>query len=99
MKAADRRMAMKYLNRSDFSSDKDIARSFIKLAMSSVSKLCVIPMQDWLALDTRARINMPSTLGGNWVWRMKSGAFTKKLAKDIREITKLYARLPEKGRK
>ena len=99
MKAADRRMAMKYLNRSDFSSEKDIARSFIKLAMSSVSKLCVIPMQDWLALDSRARINMPSTLGGNWVWRMKSGAFTKKLAKDIREITKLYARLPEKGRK
>ena len=99
MKAADRRMAMKYLNRSDFSSDKDLTRSFIKLAMGSVSALCIIPMQDWLALGSSARINTPATLGGNWVWRMKQGAFTKKLAKDIRDITGLYARMPKKGRK
>ena len=92
LKSADRRMAMKYLNRRDFSSDRDVARSFIKLAMSSVSNLCVIPMQDWLGLDGSARINVPSTLGGNWVWRMKKGAFTKTLAKEMREITKLYAR-------
>lgn len=93
MKAADRRMAKRYLNRDSFTSDKDLAMSFIKLAMSSVSKLCIIPMQDYLALDTSARINTPSTVGGNWVWRMKSGAFTKKLAKEIKDITKLYARL------
>ena len=93
LKKADRRMACDYLNRSDFTSDKDLAFSFIKLAMGSVSGLCIIPMQDWLALGSKARINTPSTLGGNWVWRMKKGAFTKKLAKDIRDITKLYARI------
>lgn len=60
--------------------------------MSSVSDLCVIPMQDYLGLGTQARINMPSTLGGNWVWRMKKGAFTKKMAKEIADITSLYAR-------
>jgi 4-alpha-glucanotransferase len=92
MKTADRRMALKYLNRKGFDSDREIARAFIKLAMGSVSRLCVIPMQDWLGLDGRARINTPSTVGGNWVWRMKQGAFTKKLAKEIRDITKLYAR-------
>ncbi len=93
MKSADRRMALKYLNRKGFESDGDLALSFVKLAMSSVSRLCIIPMQDWLALDGKARINTPSTLGGNWTWRMKDGAFTKKLAKNIRDITKLYARL------
>ena len=93
MKAADRKMALSYLNRKGFESDKDLALSFVKLAMSSVSKLCIIPMQDWLGLDGRARINLPSTVGGNWVWRMKSKAFTDKLAKEIRGITKLYARL------
>lgn len=93
MKEKDRKMALDYLNRTDFASDKDIAFSFIKLAMGSVSKICIIPMQDWLGLDGSARINTPSTLGGNWVWRMRKGAFTKKLAKEIRSITKLYARL------
>ena len=90
---ADRKMALDYLNRKEFESDKDIAFSFIKLAMSSVSKICIIPMQDYLALDTKARINYPSTLGGNWQWRMKKGAFTGKLAKEMYNIAKLYARL------
>ena len=93
LKAADRKMAMEYINRNDFSSDKELAFAFIKLAMSSVSKLCIIPMQDYLGLGNEARINLPSTVGGNWIWRMKKGAFTKKLARDIRRITKLYARL------
>jgi 4-alpha-glucanotransferase len=50
-------------------------------------------MQDWLGLDSWARINFPSTVGGNWVWRMKKGAFSHTLAKEIRSITKLYARM------
>ncbi len=95
MKKADRRKAERYLNRSDFSSDRELAHAFVKLAMSSVSRLCIIPMQDWLGLDNDARINLPSTLGGNWVWRMKKGAFSNALAKEIRSITKLYARTPE----
>ena len=54
-------------------------------------------MQDWLGLGSFARINTPSTLGGNWVWRMRQGAFTKKLAGEIRDITKLYARIPQEA--
>lgn len=93
IKAADRRMALSYINRDDFRSDRDLALAFIKLAFGSVSNLCIIPMQDWLGLDSRARINTPSTLGGNWVWRMKANAFTASLAKNMKKITKLYARL------
>ena len=93
MKAADRRKAEQYLNRSDFGSDKELSLAFIKLAMSTVSKLCIIPMQDWLGLDSSARINVPATLGGNWTWRMRRSAFTKKLAKEMRYVAKLYARL------
>ena len=93
LKPADRRMAMRYLNRKEFASDRDIAHSFVKLAMSSVSNLCIIPMQDWLGLGAAARINTPSALGGNWVWRMKEGAFSASLAKKMHDITKLYGRL------
>ena len=93
MKKVDRQMALDYLNVKELGSDEQIAYAFIKLAMSSVSNLCVIPMQDYLSLGSKARINTPSTLGGNWIWRMKKGAFTKKLSKKIGEITKLYARI------
>ena len=93
MDKADRETALAYINRKGFEDDKDLAFSFIKLAMGSVSKMCIIPMQDWLGLGSKARINIPSTLGGNWTWRMKKGAFTKKLAGEIYEVTKLYARM------
>ena len=93
MKKADAKKALMYLDRQALTSDREISRAFVKLAMSTVSKLCIIPMQDWLSLDGRARINTPSTLGGNWVWRMKSGAFSNTLAGEMKRITKLYARL------
>ena len=63
LKASDRRMALSYINRKTFESNRDLAFSFVKLAMGSVSKLCIIPMQDWLGLGDEARINTPSTLG------------------------------------
>lgn len=69
--------------------------SVIKLVkdMSSVSKLCIIPMQDYLGLGKEVRINMPSTLGNNWIYRFSDGVFTDDLAKKIRVITKDYGRL------
>ena len=77
--------------------DEDTLTSdFIAMAMSSVADLCVIPMQDYLGLDGSARINTPSTLGGNWVWRMKKGQFNENVAKEIKRVTRLYGRLPEK---
>lgn len=36
--------------------------------MRSSAKLCVIPMQDYLALGNNCRINTPSTVGKNWKW-------------------------------
>lgn len=41
----------------------------LRLAMSSVSFLSVIPMQDMLLLDSTARMNIPGTEVGNWEWR------------------------------
>ncbi len=90
IKAEDRKMAYDYLNLSEDA--KDVNWAFIKLAMMSVSDLCVIPMQDYLGLGNEARINMPSTLGGNWIWRMKEGAFTDEIVDRMADITALYAR-------
>ena len=62
------------------------------MAMRSVAQLCIIPMQDYLGYDNKARMNEPSTLGKNWKWRLKEGEFTEELMEEILAMTKLYGR-------
>ena len=71
----------------------ELTGAFIRSAFSSVADLAVIPMQDYLGLGAEARINTPSTLGGNWQWRMLPGAFTGELAGKMNACAKLYGRL------
>lgn len=86
----DKAFARKYLN---IRTNKDVQWEFIRAAMASVSETCVIPMQDYLGLGAEARINIPSTLGINWKWRMLPGQFTDELAEHILDMTKLYGRI------
>lgn len=86
----DLEFAKKYLH---CKKDKKLCREMIRAGMSSVADMCIIPMQDWLELDNRSRINIPSTLGFNWKWRMDKDALTDKLAKEIRKMTRLYGRI------
>lgn len=90
---ADVRCALDYLG---VKRRGDAVPAFIRAALSSVADLAVIPMQDWLNLGSEARINTPSTLGGNWVWRMEAGACTPELAKHMAHCAKLYGRAPKK---
>lgn len=62
---------------------------------SSVSDTAVVTMQDLLGLGSTARMNTPSTLGGNWMWRMKKDAIDTRLVKKIRRQVELYGRLPK----
>lgn len=66
---------------------------FIRMAQASISDICIVPMQDYLGLGTEARMNTPSTLGGNWEWRMTKGQLTKEIVKEIYGLTKLYGRI------
>ena len=75
---------------------EDPVRGIIRTAMSSVSDLCLIPMQDWLGLGADARMNFPGTTGNNWIWRAAEGSFTPQLAQEIYEMTVLYGRFENK---
>lgn len=87
----DRDFAERYLH---FAEDEVEAEwEFIRAAIASVADTAIIPMQDYLGLDERARINIPSTLGNNWKWRMKKGVCTKQLASRIYALNKLYGRI------
>ena len=61
---------------------------------SSVADLAIVQAQDILGLGHEARMNTPSTLGGNWCWRAKPGAFSPQLAKKLRHVTEIYGRIP-----
>lgn len=87
-----RTFAKEYLRKTALDED-DLSWDFIAMAMSSVADLCVIPIQDYLCLDEKARINTPSTLGNNWVWRMKKNQIREELVERIYKVTKLYGRL------
>lgn len=66
---------------------------FIKLAISSVANIAILQMQDLLNLGKEARINIPSTLGTNWRWRMSKNDLTDELAEKLKELNKLYRRI------
>ena len=91
LSSEDRQFAQDYLNNRS-SEESEIPWDFIRLALSSTAQLAVIPMQDYLGLGNEARINLPSTLGRNWTWRMKKGAFTPEIRKRCRQMNELYGR-------
>lgn len=88
----DKKLSISYINNFD-TPPKEISWDFIRLAQSSVAKLCIIPIQDYLCMGAEARINTPSTIGGNWKWRMSEKDINKKLLKRMYDMTKLYGRV------
>jgi len=69
-----------------------IALTIMRLAMASVSFLCVIPMQDILMLDSSARMNTPGTVGGNWSWRFEWQQLKPDINQQISQFMTLYQR-------
>lgn len=62
------------------------------LAYQSVSDVVVFQMQDVLKLDNEARMNLPSTVGTNWLWRMRQGQFSPDKTGRLRYLTDIYGR-------
>jgi 4-alpha-glucanotransferase len=71
---------------------KEINWDFIRAALASTANTAIIPLQDILGLDNKARMNVPSTGKGNWQWRFKDGQIREDLANRLRELTELYGR-------
>ncbi len=75
--------------------DEPISWAFVRAAISSVSRLAIIPMQDFLALDERSRMNIPGTKNNNWRWRLtfeQEDRFCK-LKFEIETLLKLFGRI------
>lgn len=86
------RFAKDYLN---LTKEEGYNWGMMRAAWSSVADMAIVPMQDLLGLDSKARINIPSTTGGNWQWRATPEQIDNKLAKKLHKCMQMYARLRE----
>ena len=82
--------AREYLN---LTKEEGYNWGMMRAAWSSVADMAIVPMQDLLGLGSEARINIPSTLGENWKWRVTEDQITDKLAKKLYRYTEMYGRL------
>ena len=86
---SEKELVSEYLNRRD---DETITEAMIRGIYSSVSDYAIVTMQDLLDKDATSRINVPSTVGGNWEWRMLAEDLTEERKEFLRNITVRYSR-------
>ncbi|OGQ96996.1 MAG: 4-alpha-glucanotransferase [Deltaproteobacteria bacterium RIFOXYD12_FULL_57_12] len=84
-----RRRLKKYANSHD---DQQIHWDLIRLALASVAKLAIIPLQDLLGFGGDCRMNLPGTSQGNWRWRCAPRFLTAELSTRLRAETEFYNR-------
>ena len=65
----------------------------IEAALGSVCSLAMVPMQDFLGLDTEARFNTPGTITNNWIWQLEWNFPEEDLSDRIAEAIKRHGRL------
>jgi 4-alpha-glucanotransferase len=83
----------RYLQRYAGSSDPEIEWRLIRLAMASVCRYAVVPLQDVLGLGSAARMNTPGTTGPfNWSWRAAPDALRSDHAARLRDLAEVYGR-------
>ncbi|HET9741965.1 MAG TPA: 4-alpha-glucanotransferase [Terriglobales bacterium] len=71
--------------------------ALIRAALTSVANLCIIPMQDWLGLDSSCRMNVPSRPDDNWTWRLEQNAVRSDLVSRIAELIDVCDRNVQKS--
>ncbi len=89
MKKKELKFVLDYLGVAD---TDEIPSAILRLAYASVADTVIFQMQDILGLGDKARMNVPSTVGKNWKWRLKSGQLKDVDVKEIRKMVKLYGR-------
>ena len=86
---SEKELVSEYLNRRD---EEKITEAMIRGIYSSVSDYAIVTMQDLLDKDATSRMNVPSTVGGNWEWRMLTEDLTEERKEFLRNITVRYSR-------
>jgi len=86
----EQRFASRYLG---YPSSNHVTQAMLRGIWSSVAVFAITPMQDFLNLGGRARMNLPATTAGNWRWRMQPDAVKAELITWIREMNITFNRV------
>ena len=62
----------------------------IRGVWASIADTAIAQMQDFLGIGNEGRMNLPSSMGGNWSWRMNKGSITKELTEKIASLKYRY---------
>jgi 4-alpha-glucanotransferase len=93
--AAERAFALRYLD----TTGDEIHWDMIRLLFGSIADTVIVPLQDILGLDSRARMNLPGRAEGNWTWRFQEGRLDRRAQERLAQKTAIYSRwngsLPE----
>jgi len=84
-----RDFARRYL-RSD---GAEIHWDLMDAAMASVAATAIVPLQDVLGLNGRARMNRPGLAHGNWCWRVTAGQLAEAPVERLRGLLERHRRL------
>ena len=86
----DRKLAEEYLG---VEPGADLVWPMLRAGLSSVSKIFIAQMQDYLELDSDCRMNRPGINdGNNWRWRCTKEQINNDLAWKLQELSDLYGR-------
>lgn len=88
------RLKIKAHANQEIHSSNQIHNDLIYLAMSSIARLSIFPLQDILGFGSDCRMNTPGTSQGNWSWRCAPEFLSPEVASSLKKSTALFNRLP-----
>lgn len=86
---SDKKFVIEYMKIKDI---KNCNFDFIEAVYASRSRFAIIPLQDILGLLSDARMNIPSTIGGNWKWRALKSDFNDDISESLKRLCSMYNR-------
>lgn len=88
---AERNFCKEYLK----TNGKEIHWDFIQAVWASKANTAIVPLQDLLGLGSAARMNLPNSVEGNWLWRVKAGALNDEIVRKLGDLTDSHGRRPK----
>ena len=77
----------------DIQETSQLVSSMLAIVFASQANLAIIPLQDLLHLDSRARMNTPGTISNNWLWRFSWADIPATLAHNLHKQLQQTKRL------
>lgn len=72
--------------------EANVVTLMMRMALQSVARLAIVPVQDLLLLNEAHRMNTPGLGGHSWQWRLQPGQLTDEVAQRLLLLTRMTGR-------